>query len=583
MIRGSEHDPSAHDPRGTLAYAQVLLDRGDVATAERGIARVLSMQETRPHDAHRGNFRWLYEHETVHDLNGVEFMLDALNAIAHRHASQLSPGTAQAIHDAVALGLEEIERLDVHLSYTNIALSDIANSVLGGELIGERRYVERGARRLDEWLTFTSASGAPHEFNSPTYLAVDIERMATLAEHTRDPQIAKKAREAEALLWRHVAAHYHPKLAQLAGPHSRSYFDGWTAETGYLKLILWRILGDEKLRRRTPWFSHGREEGHIGVATSEFHCPDDALELLRAKSYPVESRETSDASRGLDLTTYMTDGYALGTASKPFAGGERPEVWPGFNSILLHAERDDPVPVVLSARYILNDNCGDPIESGGAAEPHDCWDDGQFAGAQYRNRAIVAYGLMPRLRPIVSAKTSVRILGIRASDAIFAGDTRVTSLPAIVEPQQRIVIDVGSAYVALIPLSPTHMGSDAAIVLDLKGELLTLDIYNYRGPAKSFWEYRSLSGAFFKGNVRNGLILEAAEPREHDTLDAFRRHVEAARIEDRTDADRVRTIAYTCRCGSIELRYSLIDMSLVERRFDGDSYRAPASSVTARG
>ena len=236
--------------------------------------------------------------------------------------------------------------------------------------------------------------------------------------------------------------HYHPNLAQLAGPHCRSYFDGWTGETGYLKLILWRVLGDDNLRRRTPWFSRGREEAQIAVATSTFHCPEDALELLRAKLYPYESRETADAKRALDITTYMTEGYALGSATKPFAAGERPEVWPGFNSILLHAQRDDGAPVVLSARYILNDNCSGPIEPTGATEPQDCWDDGQFAAAQHHNRAIVAYGMMPRLRPITSAKLSVRILGIRPTDTIFVADRRIDAFPATVAPHQPVVAEM---------------------------------------------------------------------------------------------------------------------------------------------
>src|SRR5581483_6855129 len=219
MMRYSER-PDYHDPRGTLAYARLLLDEGAPGAVERAraaLAAVLAMQERTPGHAREGNFRWTLEDEGVTDLNAVEFMLDALIPIARDHAAALGDDLAEAAREAVALGLREIDRLDVHLSYTNIALSDIANSVLGGELIGDHRYVERGAKRLEEWLAFTRASGAPHEFNSPTYLAVDIERMATLAEHARDPQVGAKAREAEALLWRHVAVHYQPELAQLAG------------------------------------------------------------------------------------------------------------------------------------------------------------------------------------------------------------------------------------------------------------------------------------------------------------------------------------------------------------------------------
>jgi hypothetical protein len=56
MVRLAEH-PEHHDPRGTLAYAHVLLRGGQAARAERAIAAVLAMQETREHDAHFGNFR----------------------------------------------------------------------------------------------------------------------------------------------------------------------------------------------------------------------------------------------------------------------------------------------------------------------------------------------------------------------------------------------------------------------------------------------------------------------------------------------------------------------------------------------
>src|SRR5581483_9125431 len=230
MMRYSER-PDYHDPRGTLAYARLLLDEGAPGAVERAraaLAAVLAMQERTPGHAREGNFRWTLEDEGVTDLNAVEFMLDALIPIARDHAAALGDDLAEAAREAVALGLREIDRLDVHLSYTNIALSDIANSVLGGELLGDRRMVARGARRLREWLARTRATGVPHEYNSPTYLGVDLLRLAALATEARDADTAALAREAEALVWRHVAARYHPGLAQLAGPHSRSYFDGWT-------------------------------------------------------------------------------------------------------------------------------------------------------------------------------------------------------------------------------------------------------------------------------------------------------------------------------------------------------------------
>lgn len=576
MVREPEA-PDFHTPRGTLAYVHVLLRDGDAARAERAISSVLALQETRPQDAHRGNFRWLLEDAVVDDLNGVEFMLDGLVELARDHAAVLSAPVVAEMREAIALGLAEIERLDVHPSYTNIALSDIANSVLGGELLGDTRYVERGARRLDEWLAFTTASGAPHEFNSATYTAVDILRLAAVAEHARDPRIALKARVAEERLWLHVAAHYHPRLAQLAGPHSRAYFDGWSGAGGLLKLILWRILGDGALRRATPYAARSREEGQIDVALAALHCPDHAARWLREKRYPFETRETASALLGLDTTTCMTENLALGTASCSYGVGAPPERWPAFNALHLYATRAAPPGYgALYVRYVVNDKA-----PGTGREREDHWDEGQHVAVQHRGRAIVAYGLLPRLAPARSYKLSIRMLGVSPEDEVWVEDRRIDGWPARVEPGQRVVIAFGDVYIALIPLAQTDMGSDAPIELHLAGGTLTLDIYNYRGPAKTFWEYRSQGGPFFKGNVRNAFAIETADRGDFASIDFFRAHIAASTMTDVTDDEHRRTISYTSDGGSVALTYSLWDMRLLERRRDGALCTTPAASVGA--
>src|SRR3972149_1678818 len=185
-----------HDPRGSLAYAVCLLRDGgqqEAALAERIIGAVLSMQERRPENVRFGNFPRVWEDERVTDLNAVEFMLEALIDVMHRFGGRLTAGLKRRIRDAVRLGLAEIERLDVHLSYTNICLLDILHTVLGAQLVGDAHSLERGRRKLDAWIAYTARSGAPHEFNSPTYCAVDINALAALAERARDREIALKA------------------------------------------------------------------------------------------------------------------------------------------------------------------------------------------------------------------------------------------------------------------------------------------------------------------------------------------------------------------------------------------------------
>ncbi len=573
MVRNAGH-ADQHTPRGTLAYCHVLLRRGEVARAERAIRAVLALQETHPADAHRGNFRWLREHPSVNDLNAVEFVLDDLIALTREHASVFSPDLMRDARAAIALGLAEIDRLDVHLSYTNIALSDITNSVLGGELLGEHRFAERGARRLDEWLALTAASGAPHEFNSPTYLAVDILRIAALASGTTDPGIAAKAQTAEVLLWRHVAAHYHPGLAQLAGPHSRSYFDGWSGAGGFLKLLLWRLLGDQRLRQQTPYVPRDREEGHIGVALASLTCPPDVLASLREKPYPFLAQETTNGPGRLDVTTYMTEAFALGSASATYSVGDPPEPSMGFDSLHAYiARRDAPGYSALYVRYIIDD-----IAPSERAPDH--WDQGRHVAAQHRNRAIVAYGLVPRVRPVESCKLSVRLLGFRAPDEVWCSGRRVEAFPAAIAPGDRITLAVGDAYIALLPLEQSDMAHDAPIVLERDRDLLTLDIYNYRGPPISPWEYRSQAGAFYKGNVRNAFVIEMAARSEFGDFAAFREHIARAEVTDSIGSDHHRAISYASEGGAVSTAYSVWDMSLIAREHDGAAYKPPPYRIS---
>ncbi len=567
-----------HDPRGTLAYAHVLLRAGDADRARRAIRAVLSMQETREDDAHYGNFRWLLEDAGVNDLNGVEFMLDELIPLLREHEAALGDELAGEMRRAIALGLQEIDRLDVHASYTNIALSDIANSVLGGELLGARRWVERGARRLDEWLAFTDASGAPHEFNSPTYLAVDILRMAAVAEHARDRGIAFRARVVEERLWQHVAAHWHPELAQLGGAHSREYYDGWSGAGGFLKLLIWRLLGDEALRRETPYVRRSREEAHVPIALAALHCPDYVQAMLRDKAYPFVARETADAARRVDITTHMTAEYVLGTAARSYAVGIPPEPWPAFTSMHLYFRRDGPPGYgALYSRYAIDDSV--PGEGGHRGDDH--YDVAQHVAAQRGNVAIVAYGLTPRLRPSSSCRLSVRLLGFGEGDEAWVGERRIDAWPAPVGAGEPIVIATGGVYITLVPLVPSDMGHGAPIELTREGGVASLDIYNYKGPPKSFWEHRSQAGPFYKGNVRNAFAIEVASRSEHADVDAWRRRAAQLRVSDAVDGRYRRTITCVTPDGALSMTYSLWDMSLIERRADGEIIVPPMSRAGA--
>ena len=63
------------------------------------------------------------------------------------------------------------------------------------------------------------------------------------------------------------------------------------------------------------------------------------------------------------------------------------------------------------------------------------------------------------------------------------------------------------------------------------GELV-VSIVNYEGPPKVFWEFRSLSGPFFRGNVSNGFALWVAPQADFPSLSEFAEALDALPLSD---------------------------------------------------
>jgi hypothetical protein len=114
-------------------------------------------------------------------------------------------------------------------------------------------------------------------------------------------------------------------------------------------------------------------------------------------------------------------------------------------------------------------------------------------------------------------------------------------------------------YIGLMLLIPTQLGHEAPAVLWRDGQETVLSIYNYRGPAKVFWEYRTLSGPFFKGNVCNGFALRVAPRRDYGSLADFLVALGQTPLSDEVVGGR-RRIGFGEGATSLTLEYDLRDM-----------------------
>lgn len=533
-----------HETRRAAAFAAQLVANGtpqDLALAEKALEAVLACQERNPNDAHYGGFFWMVEDKVVEDLNAVEFNLEQLIPMMLQHGDRLSPALRQRVLDAIRLGLDEIRRLDVLVAYSNITLLDILNSCLGGELLGDAEITQRGYRKLVAWMAFTDMNGAPFEYNSPTYTSVDIRALHRLASLVKDNDTQVRARLMSARLGLSAALHIHARTGRWAGPHSRAYHPSVVGET------------PPEINLLRQWIAEGALPSWLGDA-------------LDARPDTFEVSETASVQRLDGLTTYHSPSFALGVASKEYTGQS--------DVVMLHYQRPGAErPGVMYTRYLTNDKwLGDFYHATDRTRSRNLIEEGSFWGAQNGARAIALYTIGTLSGPITSAKACLIFTQRELVDEMWVGEQRVQSLPREVAPGEVIVIGSGGALVAIRPLARDDLGRDAPIRLAERQGDLVLELYNYLGPQKGFWDMR-WPGFFFKGKPRCGFYLEAAERSSYPDGQSFARAVAAGALIDAVApaftyagaGERLWTVEYSRDGQTVGIQIDLMAWALKER------------------
>lgn len=494
-----------HDTRDSASLARRLVAEGGkprIELAETILGQVLKAQERHEGDPHLGNFRWYLEDPMVEDLNSVEFVLGALIPMMLENGDRLSPETRQQLLDSIRLGLAEIARLDVLPAYTNITAKDIMNTILGGELLGDVDIAERGYRKLATWIAFTEQFGTTFEFNSPTYTRVTINALAELIRHVDNPQARVRARAMATRLGLSVALHIHPGTGRWAGPHSRAYQPTVVAETPPEIADLEQWVSDDVL---PAWL----------LEAAVKHRPTD-----------IQITETAFPPNNLGLTTWMGANFDLGTA----VTGMDPQ----SDVMIAHYARPGAERVgVFYTRYLRNDKWfGDFYHETDRSSSRNLLDEGKFYGVQSGPRAIGVY--TPTGNPAMSsAKAALIWTGADLIDEIRIGGKPVSALPADVPPGALVVIASGTIFQAVKPLTVTDLGRDAPRRLVRRGNDLVLELYNYLGPKKHFWEL-DWPGGFYQGKPQAGFFTEVAERSRFEDAAAFEATIDSGTFTDET-------------------------------------------------
>ena len=500
-------EPGAYHPtRDAAGLAAALVANGtpqDLELAEKVLDAVLECQELHQDDPHYGNFWWNREDGMVEDLNAVEFVLAHLTPMMIRHGDRLKPEMQTRVLQSIRLGVGEIAKLDVLIAYTNITALDVMNTCLAGELLKDPAIATRGYQKLVKWMAFTDLMGTIYEFNSPTYTRVTLDALADLCAMVQDRETRIRARTFAARLGLGVALRMHRGTGRWAGPHSRAYYATTICERPPEVIGFRRMIQD---RRLPAWIA----------------------DVLDTSPVPLQVTESADPMRDLELTTYHSRSFAVGVASREFIDQT--------NAFIVHYVRPGQTqPGVIFSRYLMNEkwvgaNYYDPDR----APEHELFDDGHFYGVQDGPRAIGLYA--PRSWGLcASAKAAVIFTGRPQIDEIWVGDKRIAALPAEVPRGSVVVIASGNIVAAIRPLTITDLGRDAPLRLVEKDGDLVLEMYNYVGSKKSFWEME-WPGGFYKGQTQCGFYAEFAERADYPDGKAFGDKVASGQLKDEAKA-----------------------------------------------
>lgn len=314
-------DTQAHPTRDSLEYVLTLLEAGSAPRVERArrvLERVLPLQVSDPGSKWYGLWGYYLEEppEKMNpaDWNWADFNGSCLLLIELRHGAKLAAALRDSVRQAIAHAAASVQRRNVSMGYTNIAIKGTFVVMAAAELLDDpalkdyaRERTLRLARQIDETGTF-------NEYNSPTYARVSLTSLTRFRMFVRDSEARQRMTRIERRLWEHMAAHWDAARGQFAGPMSRCYANDIGSPL-WLEKALDARLGLADLANRTGAGADAE------TAIHDYRCPAD----LAARFLTPQEREhvelfgferAGGARLPVQGVTWFARGFSLGSVNR---------------------------------------------------------------------------------------------------------------------------------------------------------------------------------------------------------------------------------------------------------------------------
>jgi hypothetical protein len=516
----------------------------------------------------------------------------------------LDETTTKALRSQIKSQLIDAAETEWKDGNVNHPLGAYCTLILGGELHNEPWAVELGVRRLRRFQKRIGdhrsrklRQAEMSEYNSLTYTSLDLTFLALIAEYAHNAEAASLARFLEEALWVNVAMHYHAPSNQFAGPHSRSYFEdslgGYSVLHGAMRVASNKSMFlDPALSVR---FDHPSDLLQNALtAITPFHMPERAKRIAWEKPFPYSIRMTTfgesyqENSRRVaspssddrpfafdeevypggwtDLTTFMTQEFALGSAARPYVNAGHSD------SVMLRIRRADKIGSIRDFRSLFTRGVYNGALPG---VPNDCHtassridasylsEEGRCATYQHDNRLIITY-TPKRLghSGVESFRTDVIFGYASPFDRIAIDGKPVGSFPADASAGSRICICDHETYILLIPLQSSPTIGAKPVRLTVAQDFFLLSAYNYEGPAKDFTREEI-------GEWRSGYFLEVWKKDNFGSWEDFLHHAGQVNVEEKTEKRGLRHIVARSKGTVMEFHYDQHREHIVSRKWCG--------------
>jgi hypothetical protein len=268
-----------------------------------------------------------------------------------------------------------------------------------------------------------------------------------------------------------------------------------------------------------------------------------------------------------ELTSYMSEDYALGSASLPYANAGHAD------SVMVRLARREVVHSVADFRSgftrgafngILPARPGRSHATGAELDGSFFAEEGRCATYQHKSRVIVLYAPKRTGHLGLSEYRTDFIWGYHSPfDRLRVGGSEVRSFPHTVSLGAAVAFEDGNVFGMLLPLVPDPRPDEEAVQIRTCDEFLLVSCWNYRGEPINLTRDQ-LSG------WRTGFYLELQSRADFPDFDAFVAHAADTRIEDHSVSGTAHQVTVVSGKDTMQFTYDPYRELILSRTWNGE-------------